>query len=84
MKQDVRAKRAEAQSIPVTLQVGKSGVTDATIAELVAQLKQRRLVKVRLLPSQGGDAAAVAEDLAGKTDSIVVDVRGHTVVLWRQ
>ena len=52
----VQAKRAEAQTLAVSLQVGKNGVTDATIAELDGQLKKKKLVKVRLLKTatEGG------------------------------
>lgn len=82
----MREKRAEAQKIDVTLHVGKAGV-EAAVAELDAQLKQRKLVKVRLLPAatQGADATdkEQAIRLAKATSSHLVDVRGHTAVYWR-
>ena len=81
----IREKRAEAQAVEVTLHVGKEGVTEATTAELAAQLRKRRLVKVRFLP-----AAATATEgpdrvdrLAQATQSRVVDRRGSTAVFWR-
>jgi RNA-binding protein len=81
---DVQAKRAEAQALRATLHVGKAGVTDATIAELDAQLRKSRLVKVRLLPTAAGtDGRAQAGHLAVATASTLVEVRGHTAVLFR-
>ncbi len=84
--QQVRQKKAEANRLAVTLHIGKSGITDATVAELDTQLRQRKLVKVRLLPTatEGGtqdrDQAAA---LAQATQSTLIEVRGHTAVYYR-
>lgn len=82
----VRAKRAEAQSLAVTFHVGKNGINEAAVAELLAQLKRHKLVKARLLPSatEGGagdkdQAAALAEAVGAQ----LIEVRGHTAVYWR-
>ena len=82
----VQQKKAEAQQIDVSLQVGKNGVTPATIEELANQLKKRKLVKVRLLKTatEGGthdDDQAKA--LAEATHSTLIEVRGHTAVFFR-
>jgi len=82
----LRAKRALANQLDVTLHVGKNGINDATVAELKAQLHKKKLVKVRLLKSatEGGSAnQEQAEALAAKTDAQLVEVRGHTAVFWR-
>ena len=82
----IREKRAEAQAVEVTLHVGKEGVTEATTAELAAQLRKRRLVKVRFLPAASAaaqDGADAVERLAKGTESRVVDRRGSTAVFWR-
>lgn len=81
-----RAKKSvEAQALDPAVHVGKDGVTEALVAELGRQLKARRLVKVRLLPSARGDAPArgQAEQLAAATSSELVEVRGATAVLYR-
>lgn len=69
---------------PVTVWVGKGGI-DAVAEELDRQLKQRQVVKVRMLRSARGDAdtATQAMVLADSTDATVVDVRGHTAVFTR-
>lgn len=83
---ELRQKRALANQVEVTLHVGKNGVTDATVAELKAQLHKRKLVKVRLLRSATGGGEtdmAQADLLAEKADAQLVEVRGHTAVYWR-
>jgi RNA-binding protein len=81
----IQQKRAEAQTIDVTLHVGKNGVTPTTIEELSAQLKKRKLVKVRLLPSSAESASAEdqVKALAEGTRSTLIETRGHTAVFFR-
>ena len=84
----IQQKRAEAQQLDVSLQVGKNGVTPATVEELSAQLKKRKLVKVRLLKTAtGGGAQDQDQDqaaaLAAATHSTLIEVRGHTAVFFR-
>ena len=69
---------------PVTVWVGKGGIA-AVADELDRQLKQRHVVKVRMLRSARGDAdtATQAMVLADRIDATVVDVRGHTAVFTR-
>jgi RNA-binding protein len=82
----VRAKRAEAQALAVTFHVGKNGVNEAAVAELLTQLKKHKLVKARLLPSatEGGTGdKEQAEALAVAVGAQLIEVRGHTAVFWR-
>jgi RNA-binding protein len=64
-----------------TVHVGKEGVTDTLIEEIAKQVKNRKVVKVRLLPSVEEDRKLVAEDLAKRSDSVLIEVVGHTVLL---
>jgi RNA-binding protein len=82
----IQEMRAKAQQIDVSLHVGKNGVTPATVEELSAQLKKRKLVKVRLLPAAtegGAHDQDQAKALAEATHSTLVEVRGHTAVYFR-
>ncbi len=83
---EIRQKRADAQKLAVTVHIGKAGITDTVVAELQAQLENRKLVKVRLLPSASGDASEdeQAAALATATRSILIDRRGHTAVFWHR
>ena len=64
-----------------TVHVGKEGVTDTLIEEIAQQVKARKVVKVRLLPSVEEDRKQVAQDLADRSDSVLIEVVGHTVLL---
>ena len=64
-----------------TVHVGKEGVTDTLIEEIAKQVKTRKVVKVRLLPSVEEDRKQVAEDLAKRSNSVMIEVVGHTVLL---
>jgi len=76
--------RGKAQQLRPTVQVGKEGITAAIIDELSRQLKKNRLVKVRLLSSFEADRHESAERLAQISGSVLVEVRGKTVVLARE
>ena len=78
--------RSQAQTLDVTLQVGKNGITPATIEELALQLKKKKLVKVRLLKTAtagGANDEMQAASLAASTGSTLLEVRGHTAVYWK-
>ncbi|RPJ53649.1 MAG: YhbY family RNA-binding protein [Methanobacteriota archaeon] len=65
------------QSLKPSVWIGKKGCTDATIQEIIRQLKDRRVVKVKWLRNTEVDPAVVAE----RTGAEVVSVRGRTMVL---
>ncbi|MGD9963409.1 MAG: YhbY family RNA-binding protein [Thermoplasmata archaeon] len=73
--------KGAAQKLEPTVHVGKDGVTDKVVEEVVRQLKQKRLVKVRLLPSMEEDRHEAAERLAAKASAVLIEVRGRTAVL---
>lgn len=64
-----------------TIHVGKDGITDSLIEEIAKQVKNRKVVKIKLLPSVEEDRKVVAEELATRSGSVLVDVIGHTVLL---
>ena len=76
--------RAAIHETPVTVWVGKGGV-EAVVDELDRQLRDRDVVKVRMLRSARGrdDTTTQAMALADRTAATVVDVRGHTAVFSR-
>jgi RNA-binding protein len=73
--------KGKAQAIEVTLRVGKAGLTETLVEELKLQLKDRKLVKVRILK---GEAAEIAGKLAADAGAQLVEVRGKTAVFWRK
>jgi RNA-binding protein len=70
-----------------TIWVGKEGLTVPLAAEIEKQLQRNKMVKVRILPAamQGEvTAQAIAVDAAEKTNSGLVEVRGHVFILFRK
>lgn len=79
-----RIKRELSSERP-TVWVGKEAVTPQIIGEISRQLKKREMVKVKVLRSalKGKKAKNIAGEIAQKTESILVDVRGHTFMLYK-
>lgn len=77
--------KQKAKSLEPSIRIGKSGLTESIIDEIKIHLKNKKLVKVKLLKSsiQGKDKKAVARELAEKTNSILVDRVGFIVVLYK-
>ena len=69
-----------------TVWIGKNGITPETVGEISKQLDTREMVKVKLLKSALMDEKAkhVAEEIAQQTEATLIDVRGHTFVLYKR
>ncbi len=65
------------QDLKPTVWIGKQGSTETMIEEIVAQLRKRKLIKVKWLQNTGVDP----EDIAFKAKAKLVEVRGRTMVL---
>ena len=64
------------QDLKPTVWIGKQGCTAATIEEIAAQLKKRKVIKVKWLQNTEIDPEAVAE----AARAVLVEVRGKTMV----
>lgn len=75
----------DVRNLPVTLHVGKNGITQTLVEELARQLEKRRFVKVKLLRSfmDLNDRKESAKELADKTHSILVDVTGGMLIFYK-
>ena len=65
------------QDLKPTVWIGKQGCTETMIEEIVAQLKKRKMIKVKWLQNTEVDP----EDIALKAKAKLVEVRGRTMVL---
>ena len=70
-----------ANDLSPTVHVGKEGIDEGVLNEITSQLKNARLIKVKVLGTVGTDPKTIAEELASSTNSVIVDVRGGVVVL---
>lgn len=80
---DRAALRAQANSIDTTLMVGKSGVTDAVIAEAENLLTARELVKGKVLEGAFMTPREVCDAICEATGAEGVAVIGTKFVIWR-
>ncbi len=69
-----------------TIWIGKHGTSKETLAEIDRQLERAEVVKVKILKTGigGNDAKTIADETAQHTQSITVEVRGHTFILYRR
>ena len=78
-------RQAKDASLPVTIRIGKSGLTDAVVVELSGQLSSRSLVKAKVNRGlfQRDDLKQVWQHLADETSSQLIFVRGNVAVFWK-
>jgi RNA-binding protein len=67
---------------PVVM-IGNNGVTENVLSELEARLAHHELIKVRISGVDRDDRQQMAESLAEKSDSELVNTIGHIAVLYR-
>jgi len=76
--------RNKAKNIQPSVRIGKYGINLAAIEEIKRQLKNKKLVKIKLLKNSGMDTKETAKELAVKTDSLLVDRVGRIIVLHKK
>ena len=77
---------AHDRNFKVTLRIGRSGLTDAMFGELDAQLRSRKVVKVKMnkgLVEERGDRLKLFQEIAARTNAKLVDARGNVAIYWR-
>ena len=77
---------AHDRNFKVTLRIGRSGLTDAMFEELDAQLRSRKVVKVKMnkgLVEERSDRQTLFEEIATRANAILVDARGNVAIYWR-
>jgi RNA-binding protein len=65
------------QDLKPTVWIGKQGCTEAAVKEIAAQLKKRKIIKIKWLQNTDVDPEAVA----AAANAVLVEVRGRTMVL---
>lgn len=75
--------RKLANPLPVTLHIGKEGVTDGVVEQLVVLLENHELVKCKVLESAMVTPRTVAEALCDETGADSVQCIGTKFVLYR-
>lgn len=80
--------RAYLKSLAMTmdpiLQIGKSSVTPEVTTSVAEALEARELIKIHVLQNCADDVRQLAEILAERTHSQVVQVIGKKIVLYKE
>jgi len=78
--------RHEFSSERPTVWVGKEGSTTQIVKEISRQLDLNEVVKGRILPAalKDEDTKEIVQRIAKGTESTLVEVRGHTFILYRR
>jgi len=69
-----------------TVWVGKEGATTKIINEINRQLEQHEVVKAKIHQTalKDQEAKTIATNIAAQTNSTLIDLRGHTLVLYKK
>jgi len=80
-----RIKRELSEEKP-TIRIGKNQVSKEILKEVEKQLELKEVVKIKILKSalQGNKAKEIASRIAEETEATLVEVRGHTLILYKR
>lgn len=73
-----------AMTMDPILQIGKSSVTPEMTASVAEALEARELIKINVLQNCADDLRQMADTLAERTRSQVVQVIGRKIVLYKE
>ena len=73
-----------ASTLPAIAQIGKGGVTENMVKSLNDALEARELIKISVLKNCADDPREIAEVMAERTQSAVVQVIGKKIVLYKE
>jgi len=81
---DITLLRKKAQALPPCVRIGKKGITQSTYLEIMKQLKQKRLIKIKFLRSflEEHDKHEAAGEIIAKTGALAVQQVGFTLILF--
>ncbi len=75
--------KSKAMTMEATFHVGKNSITPELTASLEDALKARELIKISVLKNCFEDPKEVAETIAQRTRSTLVQVIGRKIVLFK-
>ena len=75
--------RSQAHHLEPVVLIGKHGITDGTIESIDRVLEARELIKIKFCELKD-EKLSLSEKIAELTNSEVVGVIGHTVIIFRQ
>jgi RNA-binding protein len=86
MDEKFRQLRSEGTMLKPRFIIGKNGLNDEVIKNIIEGLKNEHIIKIKILPSYIGekDKKSLVADIVQKTNSQLVQFIGFTIVLTRK
>ena len=75
--------RKQAMKLESIVQIGKDGITPALVHTVLQAINNRELIKITVLENSGEDVREIADELATRTESEVIQVIGRKIVLYK-
>ena len=83
---DIKELKEKSKFLEPVIRIGKNGLTENVVLEIKKHLKKHKLIKVKMLKPflESKDKKEAAEEIAQKTDSMLIDKVGFVVVLFKK
>ena len=75
--------RSQSHHLEPVVIIGKNGITDGTFETIRRALDARELIKIKFREYKD-EKQSLSHQIAESTDSDVVGIIGHTIILFRQ
>ncbi len=76
--------RAQANKIKPIFQVGKFGINENMVAQIIDALEKRELLKINVLQNCAEDKYTIAEKIVAETKAELVQIIGSHIVLYKE
>jgi len=77
--------KSELSTEKPTIWIGKDGTSQQILGEISRQLEKREIVKIKIHKTalEEEEAKDIASKIAKETGSTLIDIRGHTIILYK-
>ena len=85
-KEKLKELRVKGKALEPIIRIGKNGLTDEVIAQIVKILRKKKLIKVKFLKShmESHDKKQAAAELCEKTRAELIDRTGFVAVIYKR
>jgi RNA-binding protein len=76
--------KKKAHNMPVNVMIGDKGITESLVKSMEDNLQANELVKISISHPDRDVRKQMSEELANKTNSIVISIIGKTTIFYRE
>ena len=81
---DKKFLKSKAHALKPVVQAGKRGISESFLQECDAALLAHELIKIKFHESAQNDKSLILNEICDKTQSELIDIKGHIAVLYRE